>query len=170
MAAEEQFNLARFIRLLGCFLLLSLGIFLALALSGGPYQLVGYGLFALAFVLFVTCSGSLSRADRTAYINDAMAEIARQPSRHLALLEKINATSDDEQLFAIEQEIKASGVPPQFQHSLEKMVAARRQMLHFDTLIERAESVTSEEEQAKLLDDLEAFGRTLQRDRNRPKP
>ena len=76
MAAEEQFNLARFIRLLGCFLLLSLGIFLALALSGGPYNLIGYGLFALVFVLFVVCSGSLSWSDRAGYISGRMAEKA----------------------------------------------------------------------------------------------
>lgn len=170
MAAEEQFNLARFIRLLGCFLLLSLGIFLALALSGGPYNLIGYGLFALVFVLFVACSGSLSWSDRAGYISGRMAELERQKSRHFALFEKIKVANDDAKLTAIEQEIKASSVPPQFQHTLEKMVEARRQMLQFDTLIERAESVTNEEEQAKLLADLEAFGRTMQRDKNKPKP
>ncbi|HEY0633799.1 MAG TPA: hypothetical protein VGE00_00340 [Gammaproteobacteria bacterium] len=86
------------------------------------------------------------------------------------MLEKLKGARDGEQLAAIEQEIKASGVSPPIQRSLEKMAEARRQMLQFDTLIERAERVTSEAEQARLLDDLAAFGRPLQRDKIKPKP
>ncbi len=163
MPAEQQFNLARFMRLLGCFLLLSLGSFLALVLSGGPYQLVGYGAAALAFILYVACSGSLSRSSHTTRISEMKAELERQQSRHFAILEKLKATSDGEQLAAIEQEIKASGESPVLQRSLEKMAEARRQMLQFDTLIARAESVTSEEEQAKLLEELMAFGEQIKR-------
>ncbi|HEY0633800.1 MAG TPA: hypothetical protein VGE00_00345 [Gammaproteobacteria bacterium] len=69
MATEQQFNLARFMQLLGCLLLLSLGSFLALVLSGGPYQLVGYSAAALAFLLYVACSGSLSRSSHTDHIS-----------------------------------------------------------------------------------------------------
>ncbi|HEY0721579.1 MAG TPA: hypothetical protein VGE50_10055 [Gammaproteobacteria bacterium] len=163
MAAEEQLNWARFMRLLGCFLLLSLGIFLALALSGGPYQLVGYGVFALTFILFVACTGSLSRADHTTRVSEMKAELGRQKSRHLAILEKIKAASDGEQLAALMQEINASRESTAIQRSLEKMVEARRQMLQLDALMARADNAASDEEQAKLLEDLTAFAEQINR-------